>query len=531
MSRRKTHEEFIGEMINVNPNIEIVGKYKKHDSKIDCECIVCGNTWSSKPNNLLNGRGCPKCSLERRSNIRRKTQEQFVEEMKIKNPNIEILGQYINNQTPIKCRCKICGCEWESSIPVNLLKCSYCCPECFKINSSNRERMGDEEYINRLIDNNIPVLPIEKYVNNSTPILHKCSLCGAQHNYAPNYLLQNKKCVVCQGSGIVVQYGINSLADTHPEIANMIIDKEVPKKTSYLSAYRTDFICKNCGAIVKNKEIRYVVKRGLSCQKCSDGISYPMKFVVNVLEQLNINYRTEVTFKNWNFEFYNRKYTPRYDIVFDNYIIEVDGGFHKRVHNKSKLKLDDIKYIDSMKDNLAEYNGYKLIRIDAYESDINYMKESILNSILSKKYNLEKICWEECHKNAIKSYVKEVCDIWNTLNNPSVKEVQKNCGYNIASVRQWLKVGAKINLCNYNPKEEMIKNGKIPHHEKSVICLNHMKIFKSLKNAAQFYSINCSGSISRSCKNRNYSGGKDPKSGEPLYWMYYKDYEKDKEAI
>ena len=140
MSRRKTHEEFIGEMINVNPNIEIVGKYKKHDSKIDCECIVCGNTWSSKPNNLLNGRGCPKCSLERRSNIRRKTQEQFVEEMKIKNPNIEILGQYINNQTPIKCRCKICGCEWESSIPVNLLKCSYCCPECFKINSSNRER-------------------------------------------------------------------------------------------------------------------------------------------------------------------------------------------------------------------------------------------------------------------------------------------------------------------------------------------------------------------------------------------------------
>ena len=256
MSKRKTHEEFIGEMINVNPNIEIIGKYINAHTPIECICKICSNKWFPKPNTLLSGHGCPKCSLERRSNMRRKTQAQFVEEMKTKNPNIEILGLYINNQTPIKCRCKICGCEWESSIPVNLLKCSYCCPECFKINSSNRERMGDEEYINRLIDNNIPVLPIEKYVNNSTPILHKCSLCGAQHNYAPNYLLQNKKCVVCQGSGIVVQYGINSLADTHPEIANMIIDKEVPKKTSYLSAYRTDFICKNCGAIVKNKEDR-----------------------------------------------------------------------------------------------------------------------------------------------------------------------------------------------------------------------------------------------------------------------------------
>lgn len=531
MSRRKTHEEFIGEMININPNIEIVGKYKKHDSKIDCECIVCGNTWSSKPNNLLNGRGCPKCSIERRSNIRRKTQEQFVEEMKIKNPNIEILGQYINNQTPIKCRCKICGCEWESSIPVNLLKCSYCCPECFKINSSNRERMGDEEYCRRLKNENIPLLPIEKYINNSTPILHKCSLCGGEHKYAPNSLLQNKKCVICQGYGIVVQYGINSLADTHPEIASMVIDKELSKKVSAKSVTRTDFICKNCGTVVKNKEIRYVVNHGLSCQICSDGISYPMKFVTNVLEQLNVEYRTEVSFKNWYFDFDNRKYIPRYDIVFDNYIIEVDGGFHKRVHNKSKLTLNDIKYIDSMKDKLAVDNGYKLIRIAAYESDMDYMKNSIINSTLSKIYNLKEIRWDECHKNSIKSYVKEVCDIWNNLSNPSVKEVHKNCGYNIASVRRWLKIGAKINLCNYDPKKEMIKNAKIPHHGKSVICLNYMKTFKSLKDAAKYYNINHSESISRSCKNRNYSGGKDPKSGKPLFWMYYEDYIKAKVVI
>ena len=531
MSKRKTHEEFISEMNNVNSNIRILGKYKAHNIKLDCECLVCGNIWDSKPNNLLNGRGCPKCSFVRRSNIRRKTQEQFVEEMKTKNPNIEILGQYINNQTPIRCRCKICGCEWESSIPVNLLKCSYCCPECFKANSSNRERMGNEEYCKRLKNENIPLFPIEKYINNSTPILHKCSLCGGKHKYAPNSLLQNKKCVICQGYGIVVQYGINSLADTDPEIANMVIDKELPKMVGAKSTKRTDFVCKNCGAIVKNKEIRYVVNHGLSCQRCSDGISYPMKFVTNVLEQLKVDYRTEVTFKNWNFEFHNRKYTPRYDIVFDNYIIEVDGGFHKRVHNKSKLTLDDIKYIDLMKDKLAEYNGYKLIRIDAYESDINYMKESILHSMLSKIYNLERICWEECHSNSIKSCVKEVCDIWNNLNNPSVKEVQKNCGYNIASVRTWLKTGAKINLCNYDPRKEMSKNATIPHNKKSVICLNYMKTFKCLKDAAKYYNIYCSESISRSCKNRNYSGGKDPKSGESLYWMYYEDYLNKMEVV
>ena len=76
-------------------------------------------------------------------------------------------------------------------------------------------------------------------------------------------------------------------------------------------------------------------------------------------------------------------------MFFDNYIIEVDGGFHKRVHNKSKLTLNDIKYIDSMKDKLAVDNGYKLIRIAAYESDMDYMKNSIINSTLSKIYNLK----------------------------------------------------------------------------------------------------------------------------------------------
>ena len=77
----------------------------------------------------------------------------------------------------------------------------------------------------------------------------------------------------------------------------------------------------------------------------------------------------------------------------------------------------------------------------------------------------------------------------------------------------------------------MIKNAKIPHHRKSVICLNYMKTFKSLKDAAKYYNINHSESISRSCKNRNYSGGKDPKSGKPLFWMYYEDYIKAKVVI
>ena len=41
MAKRKTHEKFVEEMKIVNPNIEILGKYKNSYTKIDCLCKVC----------------------------------------------------------------------------------------------------------------------------------------------------------------------------------------------------------------------------------------------------------------------------------------------------------------------------------------------------------------------------------------------------------------------------------------------------------------------------------------------------------
>lgn len=42
---------------------------------------------------------------------RKRTQKEFIEEMRLINPNIEIIGEYINSSHRIKCRCKIDGYE------------------------------------------------------------------------------------------------------------------------------------------------------------------------------------------------------------------------------------------------------------------------------------------------------------------------------------------------------------------------------------------------------------------------------------
>lgn len=46
--------------------------------------------------------------------MKKLTHKQFIEKLYKKNKNaenIEILGRYINNRTPIKCKCKVDGYE------------------------------------------------------------------------------------------------------------------------------------------------------------------------------------------------------------------------------------------------------------------------------------------------------------------------------------------------------------------------------------------------------------------------------------
>ena len=49
---------------------------------------------------------------------RKKTHSEFVEEMKILNPEINVLGKYVNSRTKIGVK-HTCGYQWEA------------CPKCF----------------------------------------------------------------------------------------------------------------------------------------------------------------------------------------------------------------------------------------------------------------------------------------------------------------------------------------------------------------------------------------------------------------
>jgi len=255
---------------------------------------------------------------------KKKTHEEFVKELKNINPNIEVIGKYVKYKDNIKVRCINCTGEWEP-MAQNLLR-NYGCPYC-----------------------------------------------------------ANQKILI----------GFNDMWTTNPELANNLANPEDGYKYFHGSNKKVNFKCPNCGTILKNKSITNVRTHGLSCNKCSDGISYPNKFAFNLLEQLKLNFEYEFS-PDWI-------KPKRYDFYFKvngkEYILEMDGGLgHGNKNNLNGKTAEETKNIDNYKDLKAKEYGIEVIRIDCLISDLEYIKNNILHSKLNNIFDLNNIDWLKCHE-------------------------------------------------------------------------------------------------------------------------------------
>lgn len=138
--RTRTHEQFLSEVAQLIPTVEILGKYTKVTDRISVRCKDCGHTWEPLCYSLLSSKGCPHCSAitgakNRGNKLASKTTAQFKEELLGKNKNICVLGEYVNNKTKLLVECKICGHAW-NVVPASLLN-GHGCPICNRKNRRN----------------------------------------------------------------------------------------------------------------------------------------------------------------------------------------------------------------------------------------------------------------------------------------------------------------------------------------------------------------------------------------------------------
>jgi len=318
--------------------------------------------------------------------------------------------------------------------------------------------------------------------------------------------------------GSIKCHQCNLIFTTHPYLIKYLINKEDALNYSSGSTKKILLKCPDCG-YEKEKSIYDLINKGFGCPKCSDGISYPEKFMFNVFEQLLNKYfqtqLTRATFKwcnNYRYDFYINKLKC---------IIETHGLQHyEECKGNWITPLLRIQEDDKAKEILARESGIEnYIVIDCRFSKMEWIKNSIMGSELPNLLNFkeEDIDWLKCHEYACHSLVKVVCDMWND-GIKSVTGITKELNIGKETVRLYLKQGVKLNWCDYNPKEAL-KNKDYAY--KQVICLTTGEIYDSIKEASNKYSIN---GISMCCRKVKKSAGKHPTTGEKMVWMFYNEY-------
>lgn len=365
---------------------------------------------------------------------------------------------------------------------------------------------------------NIQILELSK-IRLMKAYKYECLIDG-NIDYIDEYSLnRGGGCNVCCGRKTLK--GINDLWTTCPKIAKLLKFKNKGYEISRGSHEKEIFICPDC-AYEKEYNIDKITSRGFSCPKCGDSFSYPQKFGFNILEQLGINFIPEYS-PDWI-------KPKRYDFYFqlDNkeYIVEMDGKLgHGNINYLSKQTAEESKEIDNYKDKTAREYGIEVIRINCFQSNLNYIKNNILNSDLNTIFNLSLVNWNKCHEFACSNLIKIACNYWN--NGINIAQISNIMKLHKITIGRYLKQGTELNWCNYNLEIQKRKNilKVVESNKIKVIQLdrnnNFIKEWNSLTDAKNNLHISGTTQISSCCKNKhrhNSAGG--------YKWMYKEDYDK-----
>jgi len=298
----------------------------------------------------------------------------------------------------------------------------------------------------------------------------KCLKCGYIQNKAEPNLLVGKRCVVCSGQLIVKN--INSIWKTHPHLRKYFVNiDDSYNNTSNNTTKKILFKCPDCG-FEKEMFLKNISKRGFSCSVCGDGVSYGEKLISNLLQFNNIDFIPQKTFDWSNSKRYDF-YVPKF-----NCIVEAHGSQH---YKETRSKWDNLKSQqnnDEYKRTIAINNGIEhYIVIDCFDSNFNYIKDSVLNSELLYllKIDPSKINWTHIHNQAGISLSKKILDEYINVTQ-NVQQISKNLGLCVPTVKKYLEIWNDLGLCEYKDK---FKN-------RWVYCVNIDMYFKTCPIASKY---------------------------------------------
>ena len=278
-----------------------------------------------------------------------------------------------------------------------------------------------------------------------------CSYVGEMSEYD---IINAKYGCPCCASRIVV-YGINDITTTAPWMVKYFIDghdeAKLYNKTSNKKIYLK---CPDCGKIKTTKMTigNLYYRKSINCD-CGDGVSYPEKFMSNILTYSGVKFIPQYSpkwIKPKRYDFY---------LLKENVIIEMDGHFHSKENTMNKDTYEDVVKRDKLKDDLAKENNIKVIRIDCKIPNFENIRKNIINSQLSNYINLENVDWMGCDEKSQRNTVKDVCEYYMETKDSTVNIAEK---FNLSAttVVKYLKKGKMFEWCDYDSKESSFKRAR-----------------------------------------------------------------------
>lgn len=407
-------------------------------------------------------------------------------------------------------KCPVCG-ELAYRQIADMCRRDFVCPAC-KYGGKQRKHprtLSQEIFLSKLHSNNPNVFTDDEYINNKTDMNFYCNNGHHWQNRADAEMYNRSGCPFCSGRRPII--GETDVGTTRPDVAKLL---KYPERAILYKEYSNQkewFICPNCGKELY-KFINNVSYKGLSCDRCGDGLSYPNKFMANVLTQLGLKYKPEY---NINTE----KYKYDFFLMDYNTIIEMHGkqhyeesGFTSRTLEEEKEN-DNRKYEYAMKNNINSY-----IVIDSKESRMQYIKNSILKSHIADMFDLSCINWNECELFASGTMVTAAADLYKK--GYKFNKIMDELHASKSAVTSWLNKADNMNLIHWD------KHNGFKDLAREIILLNTKEIFSSVSVGAKAYGVNNRNVASVCNYKRNYAGI-HPDSGLPLVWRFLDKYDEN----
>ena len=201
--------------------------------------------------------------------MKKRTHEEFIQQVyNIVRDEYTFLEKYTDAKTKIEVVHNICNYKYKIT-PDGFLNKGTRCPKCAIKNNALKQTKTHDIFVREvfnLVGNEYEF--IDSYINSETKIKAKHNKCGCIYEVKPSNFLSGYRCPICCHNPQKIIKGINSMWDTNPELAKLLLDPEDGYNYTYGSSKKVNWKCPNCHTVINNKIISTIYKNGLSCIKC-----------------------------------------------------------------------------------------------------------------------------------------------------------------------------------------------------------------------------------------------------------------------